>query len=96
MANDQNHFEFIGLVFREGKHYVSLCLEVNVASQGRSVREAKKMLAEAVALYLETCFENGLPYLRQVLREDDPRVTHPESVLECFPLKVDFRVHAFA
>jgi hypothetical protein len=54
------------------------------------------MLAEAVTLYLETCFENGIPYLRPVPREDDPRVTQPQSVLESFPLKVDFKVHAFA
>jgi hypothetical protein len=54
------------------------------------------MLAEAVTLYLETCFENGIPYLRPVPREDDPRVSRSESVLEFFPLKVDFKVHAFA
>jgi len=96
MANDQNHFEFTGVVFRDGKHIVSLCLEVDVASQGRTLREAKKMLAEAVTLYLETCFENGIPYLRPVPRADDPRVSQPESVLESFPLKVNFKVHAFA
>ena len=48
------------------------------------------------SLYLETCFENGTPYLRPVPQEDDPRVSQPESVLESFPLKVDFKVHAFA
>jgi predicted RNase H-like HicB family nuclease len=96
MAKDQNHFEFTGVVFRDAKHFVSLCLEVDVASQGRTLREAKKMLAEAVTLYLETCFENGIPYLRPVPREDDPRVSRPESVLQFFPLKVDFKVHAFA
>ena len=96
MANDQNHFEFTGVVLKDGKHIVSLCLEVDVASQGRTLREAKKMLAEAVTLYLETCFENGIPHLRPVPREDDPRVSQPKSVLESYPLKVDFKVHAFA
>jgi predicted RNase H-like HicB family nuclease len=96
MANGQNHFEFTGLVFRDANHFVSLCLEVDVASQGRTVREAKKMLAQAVTLYLETCFENGIPHLRPVPREDDPRVSQPKSVIEFFPLKVDFKVHAFA
>jgi predicted RNase H-like HicB family nuclease len=96
MANEQNHFEFTGLVFRDAKHYVSLCLELDVTSQGETVREAKKMLAEAVTLYLETCFENGIPYLRPVPREGDPRVSQPQGALESFPLKVDFRVHAFA
>jgi predicted RNase H-like HicB family nuclease len=96
MANDQNHFEFTGLIFKDGNSFVSLSLEVDVASQGRTVREAKKMLAEAVTLYLETCFENGIPQLRPVPSEDDPRVSQPESVVEHFPLKVDFKVHAFA
>jgi predicted RNase H-like HicB family nuclease len=96
MANDQNHFEFTGLIFKDGNSFVSLCLEVDVASQGRTVREAKKMLAEAVTLYLETCLENGIPHLRPVPSEDDPRVSQPESVVEHFPLKVGFKVHAFA
>jgi len=96
MANDQNHFEFTGLIFKDGNSFVSLCLEVDVASQGRSVREAKKMLAEAVSLYLETCFENGIPHLRPVPREDDPRMNQPDKVVANFPLKVDFKVYAFA
>ena len=96
MANDQNHFEFTGVVFRDHSFLVSLCLEVDVASQGRTVRESKRMLAEAVTLYLETCFENGVPHLRPVPREEDPRLSQPESVVEQFPLKVDFKVHAFA
>lgn len=93
---DQNHFEFTGVLFRDGKHLVSLCLEVDVASQGRTPYEAKKMLAEAVTLYVETCFENGIPYLRPVPREEDPRLREPQSVVETFPVKVDFKVHAFA
>jgi predicted RNase H-like HicB family nuclease len=94
MMNDQNHFEFTGAIFREGKQYVSLCLDLDVASQGRSVHEAKKMLAEAVSLYLETCFESNLPYLRPVPRDEDPRIKPTENLVETFPLKVDFNVQA--
>ena len=96
MRSGPNHFEFTGAVFKEGKWFVSLCLEVDVASQGRSIREAKKMLAEAVALYLETCFESNAPYLRPVPREEDPRLNPPDNLVEIFPLKVDFKVHALA
>jgi len=71
MTKQRNHFEFTGAIFREGKRFVSLCLDLDVAPQGRTVREAKKMLAEAVALYLETCFENNRPYVRPVPKEDD-------------------------
>src|SRR5437764_351119 len=63
---------------------------------GRTAREAKKMLAEAVALYLETCFENNLPYVRPVPGEEDPRIRPSDSFVEMFPLKVDFQVHAVA
>jgi predicted RNase H-like HicB family nuclease len=96
MKNNQNHFEFTGVILREGRLFVSLCLELDVASQGRSPREARKMLAEAVSLYLETCFEDGVPHLRPVPKEEDPRVQEPANLVESFLLKVDFEVHAVA
>jgi predicted RNase H-like HicB family nuclease len=46
--------EFTALVEREGDGYVALCPEFDVASQGDSVEEAKRNLAEAVSLFLET------------------------------------------
>jgi len=96
MKNDQNHSEFTGAIFREGRHFVSLCLELDVASQGRNAKEARRMLAEAVSLYLETCFEDGVPHLRPVPKEEDPRIANPANLVEMFPLKVDFEVHAVA
>ena len=94
MKDDRNHFEFTGAIFKEGKWYVSLCLELDVASQGRTVREAKKMLAEAVELHLETCFESNIPYLCPVPRSEDPRFNPQENFVETFPFKVGFRVQA--
>lgn len=96
MTTAQNHFEFTGAIFKEGRQFVSLCPDVDVASVGRTVREAKKMLAEAVALYLEVCFESNVPHLRPVPKEEDPRVSPPDNLVEVFPLKVNFRVHAVA
>jgi predicted RNase H-like HicB family nuclease len=46
--------EFTALVEREGDGYVALCPEFDVASQGDSVEDARRNLAEAVALFLET------------------------------------------
>jgi predicted RNase H-like HicB family nuclease len=40
-------------VHQEEDWYVAQCLEVDVASQGRTVEEALSNLAEAVALYLD-------------------------------------------
>jgi len=96
MKNHQNQFEFTGAIFKEGRWYVSLCLELDVASQGRSIHAARKMLAEAVTLHLETCIESNVPYLRPVPKEHDPRFTDIEGWIETFPLKVDFNVYAIA
>jgi predicted RNase H-like HicB family nuclease len=40
-------------VHREEDWYVAQCLEVDVASQGRTIDEALASLAEAVGLYLD-------------------------------------------
>ena len=42
-----------GLVWKEGKWYVSQCLDVEVASQGRTKREALENLRGALELYFE-------------------------------------------
>ena len=41
------------IIEREGDLYVALCPELDVASQGQSVEEARAMLTEAVELFLE-------------------------------------------
>ncbi len=42
------------LIEREDDAYVALCPEIDVASQGDSVEEAKANLVEAVELFFET------------------------------------------
>ena len=42
------------IVKREGEGYVALCPEVDVASQGDGVAEARDNLAEALTLFFET------------------------------------------
>ena len=46
-------FRFTAVIEREGKGYVSLCPELDVASQGENVEEATANLKEAVALFFE-------------------------------------------
>ena len=46
--------QLTALIEREGDSYVSLCPELDVASQGRTVEEARSNLKEAVELFLET------------------------------------------
>jgi len=47
------------LIEKEGDLYSAVCLELNVASQGKTIEEAKKNLQEAVELYLEDVLEAG-------------------------------------
>ncbi len=46
--------QLTGLLEREGHGYVSLCPELDVASQGDTVDEALANLREAVDLFLQT------------------------------------------
>ena len=41
------------VIEREGDWYTALCPELDVASQGRTIEEARRMLAEAVELFFE-------------------------------------------
>lgn len=49
------------LVWKEGKYFVAKCLEIEVASQGESKKEALANLKEAVELYLEDEKVSKLP-----------------------------------
>ncbi|MCY4571156.1 MAG: type II toxin-antitoxin system HicB family antitoxin [Gemmatimonadetes bacterium] len=46
--------QLTAIVEREGNGYVALCPQVDVASQGDSVAEARSNLEEALGLFFET------------------------------------------
>lgn len=46
--------QLTAIVEREGDGYVALCPELDVASQGYTVAEARDNLAEALTLFFET------------------------------------------
>lgn len=48
-----NKLNFTYIIWKEEKYYVSQCLNVDVASFGKTRKEALKNLQEAVELYLE-------------------------------------------
>jgi predicted RNase H-like HicB family nuclease len=89
-------FVFTGIIWKEGGEYSALCPELDVASQGETVAEAKKNLLDAAALHLEGSFEDGLPYSRPVAASDDPRNSLPAESLEIFKFKVDVAIKAYA
>ena len=41
------------VVWKEGKHYISQCLDVDVSSFGKTRKEALEMLQEALELYFD-------------------------------------------
>ena len=47
------------VVYKEGEHYVSQCLNVDVSSFGETVDEAITAIKEAVSLYYENESENS-------------------------------------
>lgn len=44
---------FIAITWKEGKHYVAQCLNVDVSSFGKTKKDALKNLKEALELYFE-------------------------------------------
>lgn len=52
--------QLTALIEREGDGYVSLCPELDIASQGRSIEEARDNLREAVELFFETASPDEL------------------------------------
>lgn len=43
-----------GLIEREGDGYVALCAELDIASQGDTIEQARQNLIEAVELFFES------------------------------------------
>ena len=54
MLTGMKKLQLTGLLEREGDGYVSLCPELDIASQGDTVEQAFANLREAVELFLET------------------------------------------
>jgi predicted RNase H-like HicB family nuclease len=59
--------QFTAIIEREDDGYVALCPELDVASQGDSIEEARANLQEALELFLETA---SAEEIRQRLREE--------------------------
>jgi predicted RNase H-like HicB family nuclease len=46
--------QFTAVIEREGNEYVALCPELDIASQGKTVEEARDNLTEAIELFFES------------------------------------------
>ena len=73
------------LIEKEGDLYSAICLELNVASQGETIEEAKKNLQEAVELYLEDVIESG---------DEQDFIPRPAPMEEWIKFKHDFTIRS--
>jgi predicted RNase H-like HicB family nuclease len=48
-----NSRQFTAIIEREGDGYVALCPELDIASQGNTVEQARRNLTEAIELFFE-------------------------------------------
>lgn len=87
---------FTGVLLKEEYSITALCPELDVASEGENLEEAKNNLIEAVTLYIESAVENNLPILRPIPEEDNPFIKTPDKIEEKFLLKINFSVLAHA
>lgn len=65
---------FTSIVWRENKHFIAQCLNVDVSSFGKTKKESLTNLEEALELYLE-----GKP--KKILKIDSPSIEVRE--LQC-------------
>ncbi len=70
-------FHFDTLIWKEGDVYVSYCPQLDVSSCGDTVEEARRMLKEAVRLFVEEAEKMGT--LKEILEEAG---FHP-GIAEC-------------
>ena len=52
--------QFSAINEREGDGYVSLCPELDIASQGTTIEEARENLREALELFFDTASPNEI------------------------------------
>ncbi|NIR52294.1 type II toxin-antitoxin system HicB family antitoxin [candidate division KSB1 bacterium] len=57
---------FSASIWKEGKWYVAQCVEIDVASQGKTKEEALTNLREALELHFEEPRATLLPEIRQL------------------------------
>lgn len=91
-----NTFRFSAYLIKEKDIFVAICADVDIASEGENKSQAKKNLAQAVALYIETAIESNLPVVRPIPNDQNINILYPDRVLERFPLFIDCTIEAYA
>ncbi len=90
-----SNFVFNSVILHDDTGFSSLCLDVDVASQGATTEEAKQNLREAVTLYIESAIDSNMPVIRPVPLNENPLTTRVNDVVEVFKLNVNIEVNAY-
>ncbi len=91
----EEHSFFDAVVTMEENIFCSLCIELNVASEGVSLEESKKNLLEAVKDYLELSIISKLPFERWVPDEDNP-ILKKSEIIDYFKIEVNMNLFEYA
>ncbi len=70
--------QLTAIIEREGDGYVSLCPELDIASQGNTIKEARENLREALELF----FETAMPEEIQPRLHEEVYITRLEIAVE--------------
>ncbi|MBI4667574.1 MAG: type II toxin-antitoxin system HicB family antitoxin [Elusimicrobia bacterium] len=74
------NYHLTAVIWREGKHYVSKCPELGVASFGPTPEKARQSLHEAVELYLSNAKKLGL------IKDVEPAITSEARYTAAFEI----------
>lgn len=53
MINVKKFYQYTAIIEKEDNFYIALCPELDIASQGKTVEEARANLIEAIELFFE-------------------------------------------
>lgn len=84
------------IVVKEENSFSSLCLDVDVTSEGETLIDAKTNLIEAVSLYIDSAIESHLPIIRTIPESENPAIISPEIIVDKFNIKVNVDVEEYA
>lgn len=78
--SDMKRYYFTAVIWKEGKHYVSKCPEIGVASYGSTPDKAHAALEEAVELYMANAKKLGLLKDIEPVISSETRYTAPLEI----------------
>ncbi len=76
--------QFTAIIHKEDNEYVSLCPELDIASQGETIEQAKQNLKEAVELFFQCASNEEIKQrsCKTYISENDALITHEKLMIQ--------------